>query len=46
MATWSPDDAWIAFQRAGPAAATVALVPAAGGEVVQLVPAGGNPAWR
>jgi len=44
--TWSPDDAWIAFERAqSPEPAIVAAVAASGGEVTRLA-TGGSPAWR
>ena len=42
-ATWSPDDAWVAFQRES----FIAIVPAAGGSATRLIEGtGAVPAWR
>ena len=46
MATWSPDDAWIAFARTEPPAASICMVPSAGGQVTTLVERAIVADWR
>lgn len=46
MATWSPDDAWIAFTRTEPPAASIRIVSASGGPVATLVKGAIVADWR
>lgn len=46
MATWSPDDAWIAFTRTEPPAASICIVSASGGPVATLVKGAIVADWR